>query len=116
MLITVCIAAYFCIAVFAFFMTSAWQFWVLAIAVGMFQGGIQALSRSYFAKIIPPEKSGEYFGFYDICGKGASVVGTTVMGLVSQVTGNINYGVGAIAIFFLIGIFAFRMSVAAKRG
>ena len=116
MLITVCIAAYFCIAVFAFFMTSAWQFWVLAIAVGMFQGGIQALSRSYFAKIIPPEKSGEYFGFYDICGKGASVVGTTVMGLVSQVTGNINYGVGAIAIFFLIGIFAFRMSVAAKKG
>lgn len=115
-LITICIAAYFCIAVFAFFMTSAWQFWVLAIAVGMFQGGIQALSRSYFAKIIPPEKSGEYFGFYDICGKGASVVGTTVMGLVSQVTGNINYGVGAIAIFFLIGIFAFRMSVAAKRG
>ena len=115
-LITICIGAYFCIAVFAFFMTSAWQFWVLAIAVGMFQGGIQALSRSYFAKIIPPEKSGEYFGFYDICGKGASVVGTTVMGLVSQITGNINYGVGAIAFFFLIGIFVFRMSVATKRG
>ena len=115
-LITICIGAYFCIAVFAFFMTSAWQFWVLAIAVGMFQGGIQALSRSYFAKIIPPEKSGEYFGFYDICGKGASVVGTTVMGLVSQITGNINYGVGTIAFFFLIGIFVFRMSVATKRG
>ena len=114
-LITVCIAAYFCIAVFAFFMTSAWQFWVLAIAVGMFQGGIQALSRSYFAKIIPPEKSGEYFGFYDICGKGASVVGTTVMGLVSQVTGNINYGVGAIAVFFLIGIVVFRLSVKVRR-
>ena len=115
-LIRICICAYTCITVFAIFLAHQWQFWVLAVCVGMFQGGIQALSRSYFAKIIPPEKSGEYFGFYDICGKGASVVGTTVMGLVSQVTGNINYGVGAIAIFFLIGIFTFRMSVAARKG
>lgn len=49
-----------------------WQFWVLAILVGMFQGGIQSLSRSYFTKIIPSEKSGEYFGLMDVCGKGAS--------------------------------------------
>ena len=56
-------------------MKSQWQFWVLAIFVGMFQGGIQALSRSYFAKIIPAERSGEYFGLMDICGKGASFLG-----------------------------------------
>lgn len=54
-LIPVCIAAYTGIAVFAFFLTSQWQFWVLAVLVGMFQGGVQALSRSHFAKIIPAE-------------------------------------------------------------
>ena len=71
------------ITVFAVFMKAQWQFWVLAIFVGMFQGGIQALSRSYFAKIVPPERSGEYFGLMDICGKGASFMGTTVVGLAS---------------------------------
>lgn len=115
MLITICIAAYCGIAIFAFFMTQAWQFWVLAIGVGMFQGGIQALSRSYFTKIIPQEKSGAYFGFYDICGKGASFIGTTMMGLVSQLTGKVNYGVGVIAIFFIIGIVFFRMSAASAK-
>ena len=55
-LIPVCIAAYTGIAVFAFFLTSQWQFWVLAVLVGMFQGGVQALSRSHFAKIIPAGK------------------------------------------------------------
>ena len=55
------------------------------------QGGIQALSRSYFAKIIPPEKSGEYFGRMDICGKGASFLGTIVISLISQVTGKVKY-------------------------
>ena len=113
-LITVCIAAYFCIAMFAVFMTSAVHFWILAISVGMFQGGIQALSRSYFTKIIPPEKTGEYFGFLDICGKGASFMGTLVMSTVTQITGRQQLGVGAIAIFFLVGLFFFRKSVAAR--
>ena len=92
-LITICISAYFCIAVFAFFLAHTWQFWVLAVFVGMFQGGIQALSRSYFARITPPERSGEYFGFFDICGKGASIIGTTMMGIVTQATGRQNFGV-----------------------
>ena len=114
-LITICIIAYFCIACFAFFLAHEWQFWVLAIGVGMFQGGIQALSRSYFTKIIPPEKSGEYFGFLDICGKGASIMGTTVMSLVSQLTGHLNYGVASIAIFFVFGMLFFRMSVSSGK-
>ncbi|MDD6714921.1 MAG: MFS transporter [Firmicutes bacterium] len=109
-LITICISAYFCIAVFAFFMAHAWQFWVLAVFVGMFQGGIQALSRSYFARITPPERSGEYFGFFDICGKGASIIGTTMMGIVTQATGRQNFGVGGLALFFLIGLILFRIS------
>lgn len=109
-LILVAIAAYTGIAVFAIFMNAAWQFWVLAVVVGMFQGGIQSLSRSYFTKIIPADRSGEFFGFYDICGKGASFIGTTVMSLVSQATGVANYGVGVIAVFFLIGLILFVMS------
>ncbi len=114
-LITVCILAYIGIAAFAMFLRTQWQFWVLAVLVGMFQGGIQALSRSYFTKIIPPEKSGEYFGLMDICGKGASFLGTTVMSLVSQLTGNINLGVGAIALFFILGIIVFKMAVQEER-
>ena len=107
-LITFCVTAYFGIAVFAMFLHSQWQFWVLAVLVGMFQGGVQALSRSYFTKIIPPEQSGEYFGILDICGKGASFVGTTIVSVVSQVTGNMNLGVGMIAILFVVGLFFFR--------
>lgn len=114
-LITLCIAAYFGIAVFAMFLESQVQFWILAVLVGMFQGGIQALSRSYFARIIPSEQSGEYFGIMDICGKGASFMGTTLVSIVSQVTGNINLGVGAIAILFLVGLALFRVTVSIKQ-
>ena len=114
-LITVCIIAYFGIAVFAMFMSSQLHFWILAVAVGLFQGGIQALSRSHFAKMIPPEKSGEYFGLLDICGKGASFLGTLTVSLVSQLTKNANLGVGAIAIFFVIGLILFQRSVSLQR-
>lgn len=93
------------------FLETQAQFWILAIFVGMFQGGIQALSRSYFTKIIPPEQSGEYFGLLDICGKGASFMGTTVVSVVSQITENINKGVGMIAVLFVIGIILFRVAV-----
>ena len=109
-LIPVCIAAYAGIALFAFFLTQQWQFWVLAFVVGMFQGGVQALSRSHFAKIIPPEKSGEYFGLFDICGKGASFLGTMIVSVGSQLTGSANVGVGSIAILFVIGFVLFSNS------
>ena len=79
--------------------------------VGMFQGGIQALSRSYFTKIIPAKQSGEYFGLLDICGKGASFMGTTIVSAVSQLTGNINMGVGMISFLFAIGFLLFRYAV-----
>lgn len=110
-LITVCIIAYTGIAVFAMFLTNQVQFWILAVLVGMFQGGIQALSRSYFTKIIPANQSGEYFGLYDICGKGAAFVGTAVVGAVSQMTGSVNKGVGAIAVLFVLGMILFRIAV-----
>ena len=109
-LIPVCIAAYAGIAVFAFFLTRQWQFWVLAVIVGMFQGGVQALSRSHFAKIIPPEKSGEYFGLFDICGKGASFLGTMIVSVGSQLTGSANVGVGSLIVLFIVGFMLFRVS------
>lgn len=115
-LIMFCIIAYFGIAVYAMFLTTQAQFWVLAVLVGMFQGGIQALSRSYFTKIIPAEQSGEYFGLLDICGKGASFMGTTVVSVVSQLTGDISKGVGMIALLFIIGIFFFRRAVKLNEG
>jgi UMF1 family MFS transporter len=107
-LLQFCIIAYTCIAVFAIQLDKQWEFWMLAIFVGMFQGAIQALSRSYFAKIIPPEKSGEFFGIFDICGKGASFVGTALVGVLAQLTGHMNYGIAAISVMFIIGLVLFK--------
>lgn len=114
-IITICIAAYFCIAVYAYWLDSQLDFWTLAVLVGMFQGTIQALSRSYFAKIIPAEKSGEFFGIYDICGKGASVIGTALVSFLSQVTGRMNIGVSALSVMFLVGLVLFRAAARMNR-
>lgn len=115
-IITICIAAYFCIAVYAYWLDTQFDFWLLAVLVGMFQGTIQALSRSYFAKIIPAEKSGEFFGIYDICGKGASVIGTALVSVLSQLTGSINIGVSALSVMFLIGLVLFQYSAKLNTG
>ena len=114
-LITICILAYLGIAIFAMFLVSQWQFWVLAVLVGMFQGGIQALSRSYFAKIVPNERSGEYFGLMDICGKVAAFFGTTIVSVITQITSKMNLGVGAIAILFVAGLLLFRRAARLNR-
>ena len=113
-LIIVCIAAYFAITVYAIFLSEVYEFWILAVCVGMFQGTIQAMSRSYFAKIIPHEKAGEYFGVYDIFGKGASFMGTFLVALVADITGRENLGVGALAVMFAIGFALFIVAVRFK--
>lgn len=110
-LIMVCIAAYTGITLFAMFMNTQVHFWILAVCVGLFQGGVQALSRSHFAKIIPSENSGEYFGLLDICGKGASFVGTTLVGAVSQATGKQSLGIGVLVVVFVLGMVLFGRSV-----
>ena len=107
LLLKICILAYLGISLFAVQLDKQWEFWMLAVLVGMFQGAIQALSRSYFARIIPADKSGEYFGIYDICGKGASFLGTTLVGLVAQITNIANAGVGVLAVMFAIGFLLF---------
>lgn len=113
-LIIVCIAAYFAITVYAIFLSEVYEFWILAVCVGLFQGTIQAMSRSYFAKIIPHEKAGEYFGVYDIFGKGASFMGTFLVALVADITGRENLGVGALAVMFAIGFALFIVAVRFK--
>ena len=102
------ILGYLGIALFALQLDKAWEFWFLAVFVAVFQGAIQALSRSYFAKIIPKEKSSEYFGFYDIFGKGAAFMGTMLMGISTQLSGSSKTGVFMLALMFVVGLIAFR--------
>ncbi len=103
-MLLIAIFAYFCIVLFAaFFLRSAVEFWVLAICVGLFQGGIQALSRSEFGKLIPKDQANEYYGFFDIFGKYAAVMGTFLVSVFTQMTGNSSIGVLSIAVLFLVG-------------
>ncbi len=102
-LIKVCIIGYFCICLYALTLKSLIGFSILAFGVGMFQGSIQSLSRSYFAKIIPAENSGEYFGLYDIFCKGASFLGSFVLAAVKLAGGTINVAVASLVVFFALG-------------
>ena len=78
-------------------------FWVLATLVGTVQGGIQALSRSYFGQLIPPERAGEYYGFMDIYGKFACVIGPALYSLVLGITGKPSFAILSIILLFLMG-------------
>jgi MFS transporter, UMF1 family len=97
------LAVYTGITILGYFMTSAVHFWILAVLVGMVQGGTQALSRSLFASLIPPYKSGELFGFYGVMDKFAGMVGPTVFAAVGAATGSPRLGILSIIIFFLVG-------------
>ena len=115
----ICIICYTCITLFGVFLVSQWQFWLLAVMVGMFQGAIQALSRSYLGKIVPSEQSGEFYGLMDICGKGASFFGMALVSLINQLTAdlkivvfglrlqNANIAVSSLIILFIIGYILF---------
>lgn len=103
-MILIAVAAYVGIVLFAaFFLKSEVEFWILAVVVGMFQGGIQALSRSYFGKLIPKERSNEYYGFFDIFGRYASVMGTLLVSVVTSLTGDASLGVLSIGILLVVG-------------
>lgn len=103
-LLMVCIVAYACITVYASTMENITQFFMLAVCVGIFQGGIQAMSRSYFSQIIPPQKAGEFFGLMDIFGKGASFMGTFMVSAISQLTGSMSAGILSLVVLFVIGL------------
>ena len=113
--IMVGITAYSFITLLGYFMTEAWHFYVLAILIGLFMGGIQALSRSLYTRIIPPEKSAEFFGFYNMLGKFAAIIGPALMGTIALVTGSARLSILSILLLFILGAF-FLNKVDVKEG
>jgi UMF1 family MFS transporter len=97
------IFGYIGITFFGYFMTQEWHFYILAILVALFQGGIQALSRSLYTRIIPHDKAAEFFGFYNMLGKFAAVLGPVLMGSVTLISGNARVGIISILVLFIIG-------------
>jgi Permeases of the major facilitator superfamily len=102
-MIIVAIAVYVLICVLALFMQTAVHFLLIGILVGTSQGGIQALSRSYFAKIIPKDKANEFFGFYNIFGKFSAIIGPIIFGFITQVTGSVQFGFASLITLFTVG-------------
>lgn len=98
------ICVYILVCIYAFFLETITDFWILAMLVATSQGGIQALSRSYFGKLVPKENSNEFFGFYNIFGKFAAITGPLLVAVTSQVTGNSSMGVFSLVILFVIGL------------
>lgn len=115
-LLLVAISAYTAIGVFTVFLAQEWQCWILVVSVGMFQGGVQAMSRSYFTKLVPADKTGEFFGIYDIFGKSAAILGLGLTGLLglfyplSQSNG-FNISLLPLPILFAIGLIIFIISM-----
>jgi MFS transporter, UMF1 family len=99
----IAIAAYIGITLWAMTMDSVVEFYLLAAIIGLVQGGIQSLSRSLYASMIPPDKSGEFFGFYNMLGKFATVLGPALMGAVGVLTGNPRLSLLAVVALFVIG-------------
>lgn len=108
------IFTYIIICVYGLSLESFTDFMILAILVGTAQGGIQGLSRSYFGQIIPTSKSNQFFGFYNIFGKFSSVLGTTILGIVAQITGDSLKGLFALIIQFVIGAILLYVSKPSK--
>lgn len=105
-----CLLVYLVITVQAYFLDSIIGFYLIASLVGLVQGGIQALSRSYFARLIPNEKHSEYFGIYNMLGKFAALLGPIIVGLVTFLTDDSRLGILSISIFFIFGIILFSHS------
>lgn len=94
-----------------------WEFYGLAVAIGLVQGGIQALSRSLYARLIPPERAGAFFGMYNMLGKFAAVLGPLLIGVVSMLTGNPRNGILSVLVLLIAGgLVLQRVKVPAAEG
>ena len=113
--ILIAILGYSIITFLGYFMAEEWHFYILAVLIGLFQGGIQALSRSLYTRIIPKKKSAEFFGFYNMLGKFAAVIGPALMGIITLWTGNARYGILSILSLFILGAY-FLMKVNIEEG
>jgi UMF1 family MFS transporter len=101
--ILVGLGVYALLSIGAFFLSTAWHFWVLAFFVGTVQGGTQALSRSFFASLTPADRSGEWFGFFSVSSRFAGIVGPLLFALAGEATGSSRFGALSIAFFFVAG-------------
>ena len=105
-LLYVGIITYIIICIYGYFITTTLGFWILAMAVGSAQGGIQAISRSFFGKMVPKENANEFFGFYNIFGKFAAILGPFLVAIITQATGQTRNGILSLIVLFIIGFFA----------
>ena len=101
--IFVALAVYVAATGYAYFMDDARDFYVLAVTIGLVQGGIQSLSRSHYGSLVPPEKSSEYFGFYNMVGKASAIVGPALVGVTAAVTGDSRLAILSILVLFVAG-------------
>lgn len=97
------IGVYAAVTAWAYFLENETEFFIMAIAIGLVQGGIQSLSRSYYARLIPAAKSAEFFGFYGMIGKFATIIGPLLMGWVGVATGSPRLAILSIVVLFVIG-------------
>lgn len=104
-LIKVYMLIYTLVTILGYNLSTAAEFWMLAIIVGMAQGGIQSLSRSYFGRLIPKEESNEYFGFFDIFGKFSDGIGPLFLTAAVLITGSARLGILGLILFFVLGFF-----------
>ena len=110
--IFIAIISYLLIVLWAFFIEATAEFYALAFAIGLVQGGIQSLSRSLFSNIIPPSRSAQFFGFYNMCGKSAAILGPILIGWISVWTNDPRYSILSISFLFVIGaILLFKVNV-----
>ncbi|HMU90900.1 MAG TPA: MFS transporter [Pseudomonadales bacterium] len=98
------LAVYMLVTLGGAWLNSAWQFYLLAVTIGLVQGGVQSLSRAYFARVIPAERSGELFGFYNMIGKFAAVLGPLLVGLTSWLSGSNRLGLLSLLLLFGSGL------------
>ncbi len=101
--ILLALGIYMLVTLGAFFMDSSRDFYILAVAIGLVQGGVQSLSRSFYARIIPAAKAAEFFGFYNMMGKFAAVLGPIMMGTVGLLTGSPRIGILSVGLLFILG-------------
>jgi UMF1 family MFS transporter len=101
--ILVAIAVYLATTLWAYFLDNVGEFYAMAIVIGLVQGGIQSLSRSFYARLVPREKAGEFFGFFNMMGKFAAVLGPVLLGWVALVTGSSRAAILSLALLFAAG-------------
>ncbi|MGI9308742.1 MAG: MFS transporter, partial [Gammaproteobacteria bacterium] len=102
--IYIALAVYLVVTLAAPLINTAAEFYALAVAIGLVQGGVQSLSRSFYARLIPAGRSAEYFGFYNMLGKFAAILGPALTGVVTLMSGSQRWGIVSIAVLFAAGL------------